>query len=647
MPSPDWTSPTADGPVDATVALPGSKSLTNRFLVLAALASGISRLRSPLRSRDTLLMAEALRALGVGIEDARRTHDWLVTPATPSATRRSTAAWPARSCGSSRRWPPWPRDRARSTATRRPGSRPMGRCSTPCARWASSVEDDGRGTLPFTVHGTARMPGGAVTLDASASSQFISALLLSGPRYDQGVTVHHDGKPVPSQPHIEMTVETLRDAGADRRRRRRRHLAGRAGRDQRPRRPGRARPVQRRAVPRRGAGDRRPGARARAGRSTRPRPATRSATSSTPWVPTSPWPARPHRSAGTGSRHRRRPARRQRADAGRRRPGRPRRLPHASSAGSPTSAATRPTGWRRWPASSAPSGHRSPRPRTACTSPRPRRAALSPTTFHTYADHRMVMAGAVARARRPRTRRRGRRDRRQDAARVHRPVDRHARAVRDVRDAQPDGASHERLRRVRRPDPPQHAGHPSAVQGPPRPRRRRARLGHRRRPGPLHRPRASPGPATSARPSRMRARELGRKGIVVGDDVFVVGDTSGSPDALARIVRVEPRRTLLRRTADDTDPVERVIVANADQLVVVSRAGQPRAAAADDRPLPRRGLRRRHGPAARAHQGRPRRPCAVPRELRAARGPARRHGDDRGRRDRGARAPCETRCGAG
>ncbi|HRC12083.1 MAG TPA: ribosome small subunit-dependent GTPase A, partial [Dermatophilaceae bacterium] len=73
----------------------------------------------------------------------------------------------------------------------------------------------------------------------------------------------------------------------------------------------------------------------------------------------------------------------------------------------------------------------------------------------------------------------------------------------------------------------------------------------------------------------MKARELGRKGIVVGDDVGVVGDTSGHPDALARIVRVEPRRTVLRRSADDVDPVERVLVANADQLVVVSSLTDP------------------------------------------------------------------------
>jgi ribosome biogenesis GTPase len=73
----------------------------------------------------------------------------------------------------------------------------------------------------------------------------------------------------------------------------------------------------------------------------------------------------------------------------------------------------------------------------------------------------------------------------------------------------------------------------------------------------------------------MRARELGRKSVVVGDHVALVGDTAGGPDALARIVRVEPRQSTLRRSADDTDAVERVIVANADQLVVVSALADP------------------------------------------------------------------------
>lgn len=91
-------------------------------------------------------------------------------------------------------------------------------------------------------------------------------------------------------------------------------------------------------------------------------------------------------------------------------------------------------------------------------------------------------------------------------------------------------------------------------------------------------------PAGEGLPERvviaMRARELGRSPVVVGDRVAMVGDTSGAPDTLARIVRIEERATVLRRTADDTDPVERVIVANADQLVVV-------AALADPEPRPR------------------------------------------------------------
>ena len=74
--------------------------------------------------------------------------------------------------------------------------------------------EDSDGFLPVTVLGRGQVRGGPVTMDASASSQFISALLLAGARYDEGVTVHHEGKPVPSEPHIRMTVETLRDAGA-------------------------------------------------------------------------------------------------------------------------------------------------------------------------------------------------------------------------------------------------------------------------------------------------------------------------------------------------------------------------------------------------------------------------------------------------
>jgi 3-phosphoshikimate 1-carboxyvinyltransferase len=78
-----------------------------------------------------------------------------------------------------------------------------------------SVDDGGSGRLPFTVAGTGAVAGGPVTIDASASSQFVSGLLLSAPRYDKGITVHHDGKPVPSQPHIDMTVAMLRERGVE------------------------------------------------------------------------------------------------------------------------------------------------------------------------------------------------------------------------------------------------------------------------------------------------------------------------------------------------------------------------------------------------------------------------------------------------
>ena len=113
-----WSAPVTAGPLDALVEVPGSKSLTNRYLVLAALADAPGRLRGALRSRDTLLMAAALGALGTGVDEDG--SDWVVTPArADAAARRSSAAWPARSCGSCPRWPRWPTDRCGSTATRR------------------------------------------------------------------------------------------------------------------------------------------------------------------------------------------------------------------------------------------------------------------------------------------------------------------------------------------------------------------------------------------------------------------------------------------------------------------------------------------------------------------------------------------------
>ena len=93
--------------------------------------------------------------------------------------------------------------------------RPVGEVLSALRALGVEVDDGGRGALPFTVIGRGSVPGGTVVVDASASSQFISALLLAGPRYDRGVDVRHVGPPVPSLPHIEMTVAMLREHGVE------------------------------------------------------------------------------------------------------------------------------------------------------------------------------------------------------------------------------------------------------------------------------------------------------------------------------------------------------------------------------------------------------------------------------------------------
>jgi 3-phosphoshikimate 1-carboxyvinyltransferase len=208
-----WPAPRATGPVHATVSLPGSKSLTNRALVLAALSDAPSVVRRALRSRDTELMARALSVLGAAVDTAG--DDWHVTP--------GRLAGPAEvDCGLAgtvmRFVPP--------VAALADGpvvfdgdpharTRPMGEVLDALRGLGVSIDDEGRGALPFTVHGSGHVRGGIVTIDASASSQFISALLLAGARYDDGVDVRHDGKPVPSLPHIEMTVDQLRLHGVE------------------------------------------------------------------------------------------------------------------------------------------------------------------------------------------------------------------------------------------------------------------------------------------------------------------------------------------------------------------------------------------------------------------------------------------------
>jgi 3-phosphoshikimate 1-carboxyvinyltransferase len=195
------------------VALPGSKSLTNRALVLAALSDGPSVVRGALRSRDTLLMAAALSSLGAQLDTSG--PDWAVTPRPLSGP----AAVDCGLAGTVMRFVPPVAALARGPVhfdgDPHARTRPMGEILRGLRGLGIDVDDERRGSLPFTVHGAGSVPGGQVTIDASASSQFVSALLLAGARYDEGIDVLHDGKPVPSLPHIEMTVSALRQHGVE------------------------------------------------------------------------------------------------------------------------------------------------------------------------------------------------------------------------------------------------------------------------------------------------------------------------------------------------------------------------------------------------------------------------------------------------
>jgi len=221
-----WPAPCAIDPVDAVVTVPGSKSATNRALVLAALADDPGFVRRPLRSRDTLLMADGLRALGIGIEDTLNSSSgvpgggdaWRVLPAPLKGPARVDVG----NAGTVMRFLPPVAALAEGLicfdGDPRSYQRPLGGVISALRELGARIEDDGRGALPLTVHGTGGLVGGTVSVDASSSSQFVSALLLSGPRFQQGVEVRHTpsdpGGEVPSLPHIRMTVEMLRAAGA-------------------------------------------------------------------------------------------------------------------------------------------------------------------------------------------------------------------------------------------------------------------------------------------------------------------------------------------------------------------------------------------------------------------------------------------------
>lgn len=214
----NWEAPRSRGPLRATLTLPGSKSLTGRELVLAALADGPSRLIAPLVSDDSARMVAALIELGVTVEAQEGTseygEDLLVTP--PGVFSGGGTV----DCGQAgtvmRFVTPlagFASGDVEFTAHHSALHRPMGEMIKALRDLGVDIDDGGSWALPFTVRGRGHVRGGEVQIDASGSSQFVSGLLLAAPRFDVGLHLIHTGDRLPSQPHIDMTIEALGHRG--------------------------------------------------------------------------------------------------------------------------------------------------------------------------------------------------------------------------------------------------------------------------------------------------------------------------------------------------------------------------------------------------------------------------------------------------
>jgi 3-phosphoshikimate 1-carboxyvinyltransferase len=213
-----WPAPfRGDKKVSARVVIPGSKSVTNRALILAAQADSPSLLKRPLISRDTELMVAGLRAMGIGIKDLQVDGDlaWEITP----APLRGPAKVDVGNAGTVMRFLPPLSALARGDISfdgdPRSYERPLGPVIAALEDLGIEIEHGGRYSLPMVVKSKGEIPGGVLTIDASASSQFLSALLLIAPSTRDGIVATHKGGPLPSMPHIDMTVQMLRDFGAE------------------------------------------------------------------------------------------------------------------------------------------------------------------------------------------------------------------------------------------------------------------------------------------------------------------------------------------------------------------------------------------------------------------------------------------------
>ena len=218
----NWNAPYRGGltsigePINSKITIPGSKSATNRALILAAIAKTPSRLRKPLSSRDADLMVKGLQSLGCNIEELKTEQgfDYQITPQKLSGPTQIDVG----NAGTVMRFlPP-----IASLATglvhfdgdARSHERPLGPVIKALEQLGASIEHGNKFRLPLTINGSGEIKGGEVEVDASASSQFISALMLLGPATKNGLTIKNIGETLPSMPHIEMTIQMLRQYGA-------------------------------------------------------------------------------------------------------------------------------------------------------------------------------------------------------------------------------------------------------------------------------------------------------------------------------------------------------------------------------------------------------------------------------------------------
>ena len=206
-----WPSPVATRAIEATVQLPGSKSLTNREFLLAAIATEPTSFSGALISRDSRLMLEALQALGAKVENQDTTY-----PIVHPATLNSNATIHCGLAGTVMRFVPplsaLNQGRVTFDGDEAARKRPMDTTITSLRALGANVEAETL-SLPFTVDSNGQIDGGELTIDASSSSQFVSGLLLVAPRFKNGLTLRHVGDHLPSLPHIEMTLECLRQRG--------------------------------------------------------------------------------------------------------------------------------------------------------------------------------------------------------------------------------------------------------------------------------------------------------------------------------------------------------------------------------------------------------------------------------------------------